>query len=56
MRKQNKNKSIAFEIIEFMKHRKAWWLTPLVVMFVIIALLIVLSQSSAVSPFIYALF
>ena len=40
----------------FLKTRKKWWLTPVVVMLILLSLLIVLSESSAVAPFIYALF
>jgi len=43
-------------IWEFLGTRKKWWLTPIVVMLVLLGLLIVLSESSAVAPFIYALF
>jgi len=40
----------------FLHTRKKWWLTPIVVTLVLLGLLIVLSESSAVAPFIYALF
>jgi len=40
----------------FLRTRKKWWLTPIVVTMVLLSLLIVLSESSAVAPFIYALF
>lgn len=40
----------------FLRARKKWWLTPIVVTMVLLGLLIVLSESSAVAPFIYALF
>jgi len=51
-----KNKNIMFELWDFMKARKAWWLLPIIVMLIIVGILIVFGQSSAVSPFIYALF
>ncbi len=41
---------------DFLKTRKKWWLTPIVVMLILLGALIVLSESSAVAPFIYALF
>ncbi len=50
------NKSFLGEIWDFLKVRKAWWLTPIIVMLVLIGALIIFGQSSAVSPFIYALF
>ena len=40
----------------FMKVRKKWWLGPIVVMLVLLGLLIVLTQGTAVAPFIYTLF
>ena len=40
----------------FLSARKKWWLTPIVVTLILLGLLIVLSESSAVAPFIYALF
>jgi len=51
-----KNKSLLGEFWEFLKERKAWWLTPIIVMLVLVAILIIFGQSSAVSPFVYALF
>ena len=40
----------------FLKTRKKWWLTPIILTLVLLAALIVLTESSAVAPFIYALF
>jgi len=51
-----KNRSIFIDIWDFMKENKAWWLTPIIVMLVLVGVLIVLGQSSSVSPFIYSLF
>lgn len=51
-----KNKSILGELWDFLKVRKAWWLTPILLMLVLVAVLIVFSQSTGVSTFIYALF
>ena len=44
------------EIWGFLRARKKWWLTPIVVFLALLSLLIVLSEGSAVAPFIYALF
>ena len=41
---------------DFLKVRKKWWLAPIVVFLLLLSLLIVLSEGSAVAPFIYALF
>ena len=40
----------------FLRTRKKWWLTPIVVTLILLGVLIVLAESSAVAPFIYALF
>ena len=40
----------------FLRTRKKWWLTPILVMMMLLAGLVVLTESSAVAPFIYALF
>ncbi|MBU1030253.1 MAG: DUF5989 family protein [Nanoarchaeota archaeon] len=39
----------------FMKENKKWWLLPLIIMLILTALLIILGQSTPVSPFIYPL-
>jgi Family of unknown function (DUF5989) len=44
------------EFWEFLKQERKYWLVPIVIVFVLFGLLIVLSQSSAVAPFIYTLF
>ena len=44
------------EFLAFLRQEKKYWLIPIVVVFVLFGLLIVLSQSSAVAPFIYTLF
>ncbi len=44
------------ELWEFLRVRKKWWLTPILVMLFLLGLLIFFTQSSAVAPFIYTLF
>ena len=44
------------EFREFLKVRKKYWLFPIIIMLMIFGGLIVLSQGSAVAPFIYTLF
>jgi len=48
--------SLAKEFWDFLKHRKKFWLLPLVVLLMALGLLIVLSADSAAAPFIYSLF
>ncbi|HLE07187.1 MAG TPA: DUF5989 family protein [archaeon] len=50
------NKSFLGEIWALLKERKAWWLAPVIILLLIVGVLIVFGQSSALSPFIYALF
>ena len=40
----------------FLRHQKKWWLLPLVFTLLLLGALIVLTQGSALAPFIYALF
>jgi len=51
-----KNKSFLGEFWAFLKVRKAWWLAPIIIMLLLVGILIIVGQSSALSPFIYALF
>lgn len=44
------------EIYNFLKHRKKLWLMPVFLVLVAFGGLVVLSQGSAVAPFIYTLF
>jgi len=50
------NQSIITEFWEFLKVRKRYWLLPIVVVLMLMAGLIVFTESSAIAPFIYALF
>ncbi|MDB4081844.1 DUF5989 family protein [Candidatus Pelagibacter sp.] len=45
-----------YEFWEFLKVRKKYWLLPILLVFVLFGGLIVLSQGSAVAPFIYTIF
>ncbi|MCM8796770.1 MAG: DUF5989 family protein [Candidatus Omnitrophica bacterium] len=48
--------SILKELWDFMKIRKRYWLLPILIMLAIFFWLIIFTQSSAVTPFIYTLF
>ena len=48
--------SIVREFLEFLRVRKKWWLTPIVVMLLLLGALIILTEGSAIAPFIYTLF
>jgi len=40
----------------FMRERKKFWMAPIIVILVLLGVLIVLAEGSAVAPFIYTLF
>ncbi len=44
------------DLWEFLKVRKKFWLAPIILVLVLLGALIVLTQGSAVAPFIYTLF
>ena len=44
------------ELWEFMRERKKFWLAPIIIMLLLLGGLIILSEGSAVAPFIYTLF
>jgi len=48
--------SIFMELWGFMKVRKKFWLVPIIIILLLLGLLIIFTESSAVAPFIYALF
>ena len=50
------NQSIITEFWEFLRFRKRYWLLPIVLVLLLFSALIVFVESSAVAPFIYALF
>ncbi len=44
------------ELWMFMRERKKFWLLPIIIMMVVFGGLVILSQGSAVAPFIYTIF
>ncbi len=48
--------SILAEFWAFMRVRKKWWLGPILLVMLLLSLIIVLTQGSALAPFIYTLF
>jgi hypothetical protein len=43
------------EFRDFLKHNKKWWLGPIILILLLLAVLVILS-GTAVAPFIYTLF
>jgi hypothetical protein len=50
-----KQRSVAVEIIDFARHNKKWWITPILLGLFLVSALVILG-GSGVAPFIYALF
>lgn len=48
--------SLIKELWAFLKVRKKFWLLPIIAIMLLLGLLIVVAQGSAVAPFIYTLF
>ena len=48
--------SIVSEFWAFLRTRKKFWLAPIIVILLLLGALIVLTEGSAVAPFIYTLF
>jgi hypothetical protein len=44
------------ELLQFLRMRKKLWLTPIVIVMLILGGLLILAQGSVVAPFIYTLF
>ncbi len=48
--------SVVADFWEFLRVRKKWWLAPIIVTLLLVGALLVVTESSALAPFIYALF
>ncbi len=48
--------SILKELWTFMRVRKKWWLGPIILVLIVLGLVIVMAEGSALAPFIYTLF
>lgn len=48
--------SIVREFWLFMRERKKWWLLPIITVMVLVGMLLVFAQGSALAPFIYTIF
>ena len=46
---------IVYEFLYFLRHNRKWWLTPIIVVLVLVSALVILG-GTAVAPFIYTLF
>lgn len=50
-----RDRSLAGEFYDFLRHNKRWWLAPIVIVLLLMSLLILLSGTAA-APFIYPMF
>ncbi len=50
------NLTTVTEFLAFFWRGRTWWLTPVIVALLLMSALVVLLETSAVAPFIYALF
>ncbi|MBX7144124.1 MAG: hypothetical protein K1X79_06715 [Oligoflexia bacterium] len=56
-RSETSKSSTIKQLFALLMEKKAWWMIPMVSVFLLLGVLLVLTQSSgALSPFIYALF
>jgi hypothetical protein len=44
------------ELWEFMRVRKKWWLLPVLAVLLLVSMIMVFAQGSALAPFIYTIF
>jgi hypothetical protein len=50
------NQPLVREFWDFLKVRRRFWLLPIVIVLLLLGMLIAMSESSAIAPFIYTLF
>ncbi len=48
--------NLAGELWAFMRVRKKWWLLPILMLMLLVGTLLMFAQTSALAPFIYAIF
>ncbi len=48
--------STLLEFWQFLRERKKFWLAPILIILFLFGMLVVFTESSAIAPFIYALF
>ncbi|HAL57009.1 MAG TPA: hypothetical protein DCP63_11190 [Bacteroidetes bacterium] len=56
LKKTRARLGIVSEFWAYMRVRKKWWLGPILFVLVLLGLFIVLTEGSAIAPFIYTLF
>lgn len=56
LKKIRERLTIFGELWAFMKVRKKWWIGPIIFVLLFLGLFIIVTQGSALAPFIYSLF
>jgi hypothetical protein len=44
------------DMFAFVKHDKLWWLSPILLLLLVMSVFLIVVQGSALAPFIYAMF
>lgn len=44
------------EFFQFLNETKKWWIAPIIIFFVLLGILIILTEGSTVAPLIYTIF
>ena len=47
---------VVSQLWEYMRERKKWWLLPVIMVMLVVGILLVFAQGSALAPFIYTIF
>ena len=56
LRAAGRRLGIMGELLAFLWEQKLWWLIPMVSVLLLLGVILIFAQSSAVAPFIYTLF
>ena len=48
--------SVLRELWGFLRANKRWWLLPIIIILIVLGVILVLAESSALAPFVYSLF
>jgi len=48
--------TLVLELWLYLRERKKWWLTPVLLVLLLMGFLIILTEGSIIAPFIYTLF
>jgi len=56
LRAAGRRVGIMGELLAFLWEQKLWWLIPMVSVLLLLGVILIFAQSSAIAPFIYTLF